>query len=144
MLLAPGLEPHVERVATAHPRLRLVLDHFNLDPRLDYGDLAGAVEPLLPLATHANVAVKASALACWAPDVYPYRSLREPIARVLDAFGAHRVFWGSDLTRLPCTYSQYVRLFTDELPFLGGADLEWIMGRGLLGWLSWNQVEVDE
>lgn len=142
MLLAPGLESHVARVAASHPRLRLVIDHFNLDPRVSYDDLDTAVAPLLGLAKHPNLAVKASALPCWAADPYPYRSLRDPIARVLSAYGARRVFWGSDLTRLPCTYAEYVRLFTEELPFLGGSDLQWVMGRGLMEWLRWSESEV--
>ena len=140
MLLAPGLERYVDDAARAHPGLRLVIDHCNLDPRVSYPDLGGAVEPVLRLAKHSNVAVKASALACWAADTYPFRSLRDPIESVLGAFGAKRVFWGSDLTRLPCTYSEYVSLFTEELPFLAGDDLEWVMGRGLVEWLRWGDA----
>jgi predicted TIM-barrel fold metal-dependent hydrolase len=137
MLLAPGLERQIDRVAAAHPGLRLVLDHCNLDPRVTYEDLAAAVEPLLGLATRPNLAVKASALACWTTDPYPFVALHEPIERVVEAFGPRRVFWGSDLTRLRCTYTEYVRLFTDELPFLNDEDKEWVMGRGLVEWLGW-------
>ncbi len=143
MLLAPGLDRELGNIAAAHPELRLIIDHFNLDPRLTYDDLPAAIAPLVELAQHPNIAVKASALACWARDEYPYRSLRDPIARVVDAFGARRVMWGSDLTRLPCTYLEYVHLFTDELPFLGGSDLEWVMGRALVEWLRWNWPAVD-
>jgi hypothetical protein len=27
--------------------------------------------------------------------------------------------------------------FTEELPWLKGADLEWVMGRGICEWLGW-------
>jgi hypothetical protein len=37
-----------------------------------------------------------------------------------DALGPQRLYWGSDLTRMPCSYSQCVRLFTDELRWLSG------------------------
>jgi L-fuconolactonase len=143
MLLAPGLERDVDRVATRHPGLRLVVDHLNLDPRVVYDDLRLAIQPLLSLANRQNIAVKASALPCWARDRFPYPSLRDPIESVVNAFGAQRVFWGSDLTRLPCTYSESVRLFTEELPFLDDYEKDWIMGRGVSEWLRWKAGVPD-
>jgi len=41
------------------------------------------------------------------------------------------------MTGIPCTYRQAVTLFTEELPWLTGADLEWVMGRALCDWLGW-------
>jgi L-fuconolactonase len=70
-------------------------------------------------------------------EPYPFRSLHEPVRRVVEAFGRERVFWGSDVTRLPCTYVECRRLFTDELDFLSEQDKEWIMGRALCEWLDW-------
>jgi L-fuconolactonase len=137
-VLAPDLEPNVAQVATDHPRLRLTLDHLNLHPMRGYDDLAAAVQPLLALARHDNVAVKASALPCWARDAYPFTSLHLSIAQVVEAFGPKRVFWGSDLTRLTCSYSECVRLFTHELPFLSEEDKDWVMGRGVEAWLRWD------
>ena len=49
------------------------------------------------------------------------------------------MFWGTDWTRLPCPYRQAVTMFTEELPWLKGADLEGVMGRGLSAWLGWPQ-----
>lgn len=48
------------------------------------------------------------------------------------------MFWGSDLSRLPCTYRQVVTLFTEEIPWLTANDKEWIMGRGVCEWLGWK------
>jgi L-fuconolactonase len=138
MLLAPDMAGDLDRIAAEHPHLRLVIDHFNLHPGVVYDDLVPAIQPLLGLAKHHNVAVKASALPCWAPDQYPFHSLHDPIRRVVETFGSHRVFWGSDLTRLPCSYSDCVRLFTEELPFLSGQDKSAIMGKGLMEWLGWS------
>lgn len=53
------------------------------------------------------------------------------IHRVVETYGPQRVFWGTDLTRLPCPYRQAVTLFTEEVDFLSPADQEWIMGRGI-------------
>ena len=41
------------------------------------------------------------------------------------------------MTGIPCTYRQGVTLFTEELPWLKGADLELVMGRALCDWLGW-------
>jgi len=38
---------------------------------------------------------------------------------------------------MPCTYRECVSLFTEELPWLKGDDLEWVMGRGVCEWLGW-------
>ncbi|WP_426960124.1 amidohydrolase family protein [Muricoccus radiodurans] len=137
MVFAPHDLLRIGAVAAAHPNLRIALDHMALSGE-EKGEAAFANLPdLLALARHPNIAVKASALPCVAADDYPYRSLHEPIRRVVDAFGPERVFWGSDLTRLPCSYSQAVRLFTEELPWLSGAELEAVMGGAICDWLDW-------
>jgi hypothetical protein len=58
------------------------------------------------------------------------------------ARGAHarRVFWGSDLSRLPCTYEQYIALFVRQMPRLAPENLNWIMGEGVSAWLNWPRA----
>lgn len=134
---APGLLPDMHAIAAAHPDLRLVLDHLALPlGRVDQAAFAG-LDELLALARLPNVAVKASALPCHTSEPYPFPGLHDPIRQVLGAFGPERMFFGSDLTRLPCPYVQAVELFTETLGFLGDADREWVMGRGLREWLDW-------
>ena len=48
------------------------------------------------------------------------------------------MFWGTDITRMHCTYRQCITLFTEELPWLKGQDLEKVMGRGLAKWIGWD------
>jgi hypothetical protein len=48
---------------------------------------------------------------------------------VFDAFGARRMFWGTDITRMTCSWRQRITLFTEELPWLTGQDLELVMGQ---------------
>jgi hypothetical protein len=43
---------------------------------------------------------------------------------------------------LPCTYRQAVTMFTEEMPWLSGDDLDWIMGRGVCEWLRWEVKEA--
>lgn len=59
---------------------------------------------------------------------FPFADTHLPLRQVFEAFGPNRMFWGSDLTRLPRSYQENVTLFTNELPFLSGADLHTVMG----------------
>jgi hypothetical protein len=56
---------------------------------------------------------------------------------MIAAWGPRRVFWGSDMTRLPCPYSECVRLFTEALEGPSREDLKWIMGDAICDWLGW-------
>ena len=137
MIHVPGSLDKVGPIAAKHPGLKLVIDHLG---RFSHDrDVAGFADLplLLALAKHPNVAVKASALPCYSTDPYPYRNLHPIIRQVFDAFGPRRLFWGTDLTRLPCTYRQAVTMVTEELPFLSAGDQEWVMGKAVCAWLGW-------
>lgn len=138
MLLAPENLTVVGEIARAHPRLLLTVDHLGLTPYVVYDDPMSALPPLLALARYENVAVKASALPDSVADPYPFRSLHEPLRAVIEAFGHRRVFWGSDLTRLKCTYRECVDLFARELRFLSAEAREWVLGRGIMEWIGWT------
>ena len=92
---------------------------------------------LLALAKYPNVAVKATGQAGYAEDEYPFRSLHPHLQRCFDAFGPARMFWGTDITRMPCSWRQCVTLFTEELPWLKDRDLELVMGEALCNWIGW-------
>jgi predicted TIM-barrel fold metal-dependent hydrolase len=115
----------------------LVLDHLALGLGVKDHAIGSALEPVLAAARHPNIAVKASALPCYVSEPYPFKSLHSHIRRVVDAYSPRRVFWGSDLSRLPCPYRQAVTFFTEELDFLSDDEAEWIMGRGIAAWLGW-------
>jgi L-fuconolactonase len=138
MVYAPGSLPEIGAIARRHPGLRLTVDHLGLGEFDTAADLDASLGALLDLAGHGNIAVKASALPCAATDGYPYRSVHPAIHRTVAAFGADRVFWGTDFSRLPCGYPDAVRMFTEELGGLTGDELESIMGRGIARWLRWD------
>jgi L-fuconolactonase len=138
MVLAPGMFDHLDRIAIRHPQLRLALDHMGVDGQVKYHDFDALLPQVVALARHPNIAVKASGLPAVIDEPFPFPSLHEPIQRLVAEFGAYRVFWGSDLTRLPCSYSDWVRTFSEELPFLNDEDKEWILGSGLVEWLGWH------
>lgn len=138
MMLVPHSLSHlVDGIAERHPGLMLVMDHLGLNRGKDEEAFA-EFDKFIALAKRPNIAVKASCLPFFTADQYPFRKLHPYIRRVYDAFGPKRMFWGSDLSRLPCTYRQCVTMFTEEIPWLTAGDKEWIMGRGLSEWLGWR------
>ena len=142
MVFAQHADLHlIDRVADRCPGLKLVIDHLGLTRGKDE-EAFRELDKLLLLARRPNVAVKASCLPHYTADAYPYRSLHPHLRRVYDAFGPRRMFWGTDLTRLPCSYRQAVTMFTEEIPWFTTEDKEWIMGRGLCEWLGWKLPAV--
>src|SRR5437762_537657 len=120
-----------------HPGLRLVIDHLAIGTAKKDDEAFAGLAELCALARRPNVAVKASALPCYTAEPYPYDGLHKHIRRVYDAFGPRRTFWGTDWTRLTCSWRQAITLFTEELPWLSAEDKEWIMGRAICEWLGW-------
>jgi len=139
VLPVPEALPYFHAIAENHPGLKLTIDHlavgheeWNRDDRA-----FNHIDLLLDLARHPNVTVKASGLPEYSTEPYPYRNLHKYLKRITEAYGPRRVFWGTDFTRLPCTYRQAITMFTEELPWLSATDLEWIMGRAICEWLDW-------
>lgn len=138
MVLVPHTMMHlIDRVAERHPGLKLVLDHLGLIAGKDE-EAFRDFDRMLPLAKRPNIAAKVSCLPLFTSDTYPFRWLHPYLRRVYDSFGPRRMFWGSDLSRLPCTYRQSITMFTEEIPWLANDELEWIMGRGVCEWLRWQ------
>lgn len=128
----------VDRLAQRHPALRIAIDHLAREFRRKDADAFPNMDGLVALAERPNVAVKASGTPAYTSDSYPYRFVHPYLRRVYDAFGSRRVFWGSDFTKLPCSYAQSVTMFTEHLAWLSADDKAWIMGRGLCEWLGWS------
>ena len=137
MVLVPGSLDALDRIAGRHPDLKLVIDHVGLRVTEKGPSVFADLPTVCALAKRPNVAVKASGMPSLSAEPYPFRDLHPHIRQLVDAFGPRRTFWGTDLTRMPCPYRECVTLFTEELPWLEGADLEWVMGRGVCEWLGW-------
>jgi len=144
MVHAPERIATVREIAARHPGLTIIYDHMGFARETMDGRAMARVQELLPLAALANVFVKVSALPCYSTESYPFENLREPLRKVIEAFGPRRSFWGSDITRIPasCSYRQAVTHFTEELDFLSADDLEWVMGKGLATCLNWHPASA--
>jgi predicted TIM-barrel fold metal-dependent hydrolase len=134
--------PLFGRIAERYPHLKLIVDHLGL---VRSGQGAAAFETLselLPLAKFPNVAIKATGAPGYSAEAYPFRDLSDGLQRIFDAFGPDRFFWGTDITRMPCSYRECVTMFTEELPWLKGHDLERVMGGAVRGWLDWQRKPI--
>jgi predicted TIM-barrel fold metal-dependent hydrolase len=140
MVHAPEGVAAIHKIAARHPDLTIIYDHMAFARETMDDRTIARVEELIPLSALPNVCVKVSALPCFSTEPYPFENLREPIKRIIEAFGPQRSFWGSDITRVPktCSYRQVVTHFTEELDFLSAPDLELIMGKALANCLRWR------
>jgi len=130
--------PLFKQIATRHPKLKLIIDHLGLI-RSAKGEAAFANLPaLLELASLPNVAIKATGAPGYSALAYPFSDVHDGLRRIFDAYGPRRFFWGTDITRMPCSYRQCVTMFTEELPWLQGKDLELVMGQAVCDWLEWS------
>ncbi|MBI2017355.1 MAG: hypothetical protein HYS77_17760 [Candidatus Rokubacteria bacterium] len=59
------------------------------------------------------------------------------LRRIYDAFGARRLLWGTDDTRLPVPYRDAVRHAREGMAFLSASDRAWVLGRACAEWVGW-------
>ena len=130
--------PVVGEVAERYPRLKLIVDHMGRGSGLTDAAAFETLPDLLALARYPNVACKASGAPSYSSAPYPYNNIQDYLHRIFDAFGPDRTFWGTDITRMPCSWQQCVTLFTEELPWLTGEELEKVMGKALCRWIGWE------
>jgi predicted TIM-barrel fold metal-dependent hydrolase len=130
------------KIAGRHPGLKMHIDHIGrgggragLKDDALYADLG----EMLALARLPNVAVKLSGAPSTSSQPYPYRNIHPYLQRIIETFGPDRCFWGTDITRMPCTYKQCVTMFTEEMPWLTGRDKELVMGAAFVSWLGWKR-----
>jgi predicted TIM-barrel fold metal-dependent hydrolase len=140
-LLAGGNMVALGSIAERHPRLKLHIDHMGRGGGGSSKDDAAFANlgEMLALAKYPNVGLKLSGAPSYSSEPYPYRNIHQYIRRMFDAFGAQRCFWGTDITRMPCSYRQCVTMFTEELPWLKGRDQELVMGQAVCDWLGWKR-----
>ncbi len=126
-------------IAERHPNLKLIVDHCGLNRHGQDEEAFIHLDKLVALGKLPNVAVKATGAPHYSTKGYPFRNIQDGLHRIFDAFGPKRFFWGTDITRMQCSYRQCVTFFTEELPWLKGNDLQDVMGRGLCEWIGWKQ-----
>jgi predicted TIM-barrel fold metal-dependent hydrolase len=144
MLATDSLEA-IGRIAERHPALRLTIDHLGgrggLTTLKDHAAMTH-MPSLLSLARFPNVAVKATGAPGYSGEAYPFPIMSGYLRQIFDAFGPSRMFWGTDITKMPCSWTQCVTHFTQDLSWLTGDDLALVMGRALCAWWGWPRTET--
>ena len=139
LMLAPsGKVPLLAAIARRHPTLPVIVDHMGARVHKTGAAAFEQIDGVLDLAALDNVAVKATCLPDYSAKAHPWADVTPFAEALFDAFGAARLFWGSDLSRLPCPYPQLVDTFRHQLPWLKGSDRDLVMGEGLRAWLGWR------
>ena len=115
-LAASAFIPVVGQIAERHPGVKLIVDHFGRGGGGKDEAAFANLGDLLALAKYPNVAVKATGAPSYSSASYPFSNIHDYLHQVYDAFGPQRMFWGTDITRMPCSWRQCVTLFTEETP----------------------------
>jgi predicted TIM-barrel fold metal-dependent hydrolase len=136
-MLATDSLTEIGRIAERHPGLRLTIDHLGgRGGTTTLKDAAAMthIPELLALAKLPNVAVKATGAPGYSSEPYPFPAIHVYLRQIYDAFGPRRMFWGTDITKMPCSWRRCVTMFTEELPWLGEADQRLVMGEAVCAW----------
>jgi predicted TIM-barrel fold metal-dependent hydrolase len=141
-MLATDSMDLIDGVAQRHPGLRLTIDHLGgrggLTTLKDH-DAMVHMPDLLALAKHPNVAVKVTGAPGYSAETYPFPIMQTYVRQIFDAFGPERTFWGTDITKMPCSWRDCITMFTEELPWLGEDDKRLVMGDAVCAWWGWNR-----
>jgi len=131
------------RIAQRHPGLRLTIDHLGGkggNTTAKDGAAMTHMPDLLALAKFPNVAVKATGAPGYSSEAFPFPAMHLYLRQIYDAFGPNRMFWGTDITKMPCSWRQCVAMFTEELPWLNEQDKKLVMGEAICAWWGWDRA----
>lgn len=133
----PNMLGLTEDLAQRYPGLKITIDHLGFVGFTDDHRIIQHPD-ILQWARYGNVAVKLTGLPDYAGgDPYPYTRLHDLVRMLYDAYGPERLFWGSDITRLPCSWEDCISVFTEEMPFLTESDKRLVMGEAFCAWHDW-------
>ncbi len=140
-MLATDSLADIGRIAERHPGLRLTVDHLGgrggFETRKDAAAMTH-IPALLELAKRPNIAVKATGAPGYSGQAYPYPTMLGYVREIFDAFGPSRTFWGTDITKMPCSWRECVTMFTDA-PWMSEEEKRLVMGDAIRAWWGWNR-----
>lgn len=141
-LLATDALDEVDRIAERHPALRLTIDHLGgrggLTKLKDHEAMVHMPQ-LLALAKHPNVAVKATGAPSYSAEAYPFPIMLSYVRQIFDAFGPERTFWGTDITKMKCSWADCITMFTNQ-KWLSEDDKRLVMGDAICAWWGWDRA----
>ena len=132
----------LQNIAERHPELRLTIDHLGGrggNTTLKDNDAMEHIPNLLKLAKYPNVAVKATGAPGYSGETYPFPIMQGYLKQIYDAFGPNRTFWGTDITKMPCSWKDCITMFTEEARWLDENDRALVMGDAICAWWGWDR-----
>ena len=142
MMLVPRHKDKVARVAEKHPGLRIAIDHMGILGNTTDDKVAPFIADTVQLARYPNIAVKISNIPSFSTAKYPFTNVMPYVKQLVEAFGAQRCFWGTDLSRqlgkYGVGYKEGVELVTEHMPFLSDREKALVLGEALCTWLRWD------
>jgi predicted TIM-barrel fold metal-dependent hydrolase len=127
--------PRLETMVRAHPKMRVIIDHFS---QVDLGvkDPEPDFQLLLAMAKYPNVWVKVSELSSVSKSgKYPFSDAYPYVKRVYEAFGPDRLLFGTGypgaarVAYMRPTLDKEIDLIRNRIPFFTRDDREKILGR---------------
>ena len=94
---------------------------------------------LLKLARLPNIAVKATGAPGYSSESYPFPAMHTYLQQIYEAFGPERMFWGTDISKMPCSWRECITMFTEQLPWMKAEDLPLVMGGAVRKWWGWQR-----
>jgi predicted TIM-barrel fold metal-dependent hydrolase len=141
-LLAPDSLDAIADVAARYPDLRMTVDHLGgwggFETQKDHSAML-RMPDVLRLARFANVSVKATGAPGYSGEAYPYPVMLDYCRQVFEAFGPERMFWGTDISKMPVSWTECIEMFTEHAEWLKGDDLELVMGGALCRAWNWTR-----
>ena len=151
-------------IARSHPDLRVIVDHLGLPQRPTFlrdDPPFSSLAKLLQLAALPNVYVKLSGAPTLSEEQYPFADLWPHLTEVIEAFGAERLMWGTDISRVQGlagftmnvaggesyqgrhNYGEALHYLLDD-DSLSSQQKEWIFGRTAQTVLRWPTEGVSK
>jgi len=130
----PHQHSAIRRVAERFPEVPILCHHLSHVPA-DEPPPYDQLREVLSSARLPNIHIKLSGFA-YAASVkweYPYSEVQRIVRAEYEAFGPHRMCWGSDypVVRFYMTYRQALEAFRTHCDFVPDEDKAWILGRTL-------------
>jgi len=135
-MLPVNLYGPIASIAARYPRMRVLIDHLGVSPALKIPEAVGHLDELLSSRCTPQHRGQSNRRAQHATDSYlsPARTL---LCIVYSRpSGAQSILGNQDITRLAPSWRECITLFSQELPWLKGDDLELVMGRAVCDWVG--------
>jgi L-fuconolactonase len=160
-VFASGRLDLASRLIDAYPQLPVVVDHLGLpQPPLENldDDRWTDLPQLIELAERPNVYVKMCGAPSLSSEPFPYHDVWGHLRSIVDAFGAERLMWASDISRFRGRVGWHMRLTPEQLDFAGqhsyaqsiglyrdtdlltSSEKEWVLGRSVRRLLGWSDA----